>query len=117
MLARLIVSLVANALALWAAATYISGFHLEGDLKELAIIALILWGLNVFLKPVLTLFFGPIIILTLGLGLIAVNAFILYILDLISENITIENTQALLLGTLLIGVINFIFHLATHPRK
>lgn len=118
-LARLIVSLIANALGLWLAATYLPGFHLaidlanKQDLQTLAILAAILMALNMFLKPVLTLFFGPLIIFTLGLALIFINALILYILDLLSKNLTIDNVWSLIWATLIIGLINFIFHIAT----
>ncbi len=75
--------------------------------------AAILTLLNFILKPILTLVLGPVIILTLGLGLILVNARILKILDLFLNNLTIETIPALLYATILIGVVNFVFHTAT----
>ena len=113
LLAKIIVAVIANAIALFAAATYISGFELEGGIEQVVGIALVLTALNFFLKPVLTLVLGPVIILTLGLGLLLVNALILYILDIISKNLTIETIPALLYATILVGVVNFVFHLAT----
>ena len=112
-LAKIIVAVIANAVALLSAAAYIPGFRLEGDLKQVAGIALILTILNFILKPILKLVLGPIIILTLGLGLIIVNALILYVLDIISKNLTIETIPALVYATILVGVVNFVFHLAT----
>lgn len=112
-IAKLIVIILANALALWGAAHYIQGFVLTGDFKELATAALILTGLNLLVKPVIKMILGPIIVLTLGLGLILVNAIVLYILDILSKNLTIENIPALFYASVLVGVINFVFHLAT----
>lgn len=112
-LAKLVVIIAANAIGLWLAAIYIPGFKLEGDLREILTIAAIFTLLNFFLKPILKLVLGPIIILTLGLGLIIVNALVLYVLDIFSQNLTIETIPALLYATLLVGVINFVFHLAT----
>ncbi len=118
-LARLAIIVGGNALALWVANTYVPGFVLSGNWITLVLIALTLAVLNFLLKPILTLILGPIIILTLGLGLIVVNAIILYILPIIADHIDIlrgsiiiQNIPALLLATLIISIINFIIHLA-----
>lgn len=112
-LAKIVVAVAVNAFALVAADAYIPGFVLSGDFKQLLTIAAILTALNFFLKPVLKLVLGPVIVLTLGLGLIVVNALILYLLDILSKNLTIQTIPALIYGGLLIGVVNFITHLAT----
>lgn len=111
--AKIIVAVAVNAFALIAADFYIAGFVLQGGFKQLLMIAAILTALNFFIKPILNLVLGPIIVLTLGLGIIVVNAIILYILDILSKNLTIQTIPALFYGGLLIGVANFIFHLAT----
>ena len=113
LLARLILIVGLNAVALWAASQYIDGFKFDGGARELATTAGILTLLNLFIKPILKLFLGPIIIITLGLGLIFVNALILYGLDLISKNLMIDGIPALAYGTLLITAVNFIVHIAT----
>ena len=111
--AKIAVAVIANAVALYLAATFIHGFVLAGGPEQVLWIALVLTALNFFLKPIFTLVLGPVIILTLGLGLIIVNALILSLLDFLSGNLTIETIPALLYATLLIGVINFVFHMAT----
>ena len=112
-LARIILVIVANAAAIWAATRYIEGVNFDGSLRELAIAAAILTILNFVAKPILKLILGPIIVLTLGLGLILVNAILIYVLDLLSENLTIEGIPALFYATILISVVNFVVHLAT----
>lgn len=113
LIAKIIVAIIANAIALYAAANYIPGFTLMGNVQQVAGMAAVLTLLNFILKPILTLILGPVIILTLGLGLVLVNAIMLYILDIVSKNLTIETIPALLYATILIGVVNFIFHTAT----
>ncbi len=108
---KLIIAVLGNALGLWLAPRYIPGFTITSGLLTLLVLALTLAILNFILKPILTLILGPIIILTLGLGLIIVNALILYILDKFSANITIGSIPALIYSTILIGLINFLFHL------
>ncbi|MEK7195606.1 MAG: phage holin family protein [Patescibacteria group bacterium] len=111
-LAKIITAIAINMVALWATTAYVTGFKIEDGFREVAIIAVILTALNFILKPVLKLVLGPIIVLTLGLGIILVNAVVLYILDITSQNLTIENVPSLLYGTLIIGTINLIFHMA-----
>jgi putative membrane protein len=117
--ARLLIVVGGNALALWIANSWVPGFVLNGNWVTLVLIALVLAGLNFLLKPVLTLVLGPIIILTLGLGVLIVNAIILYILPIIADHIDflhgsiiIQNIPALFFATLVISVINFIIHVA-----
>lgn len=113
-LAKLIIAVIANAAGLLAAGYLIKGFVIiEADILNLALLALVLTVLNLFLKPFLKLLLGPIIILTFGLGLIFVNMTILYILDILFKNLTIEGIGALIYSSIIIGLINFVFHLAT----
>ncbi len=110
-LIKVIGAVLANGLSLMAAAYFIQGFKLTSDLKEVALIALILTALNFILKPMLKLILGPIIILTLGLGLFFVNAIVIYILDILTKNLTIETIPALVFASLIVGTVNFTFHL------
>jgi putative membrane protein len=118
-LARLAIIVGGNAIALWVADTYVSGFVLSGNWITLVLIALVLAALNFILKPILTLVLGPVIILTLGLGVLVVNAIILYVLPIIANHIDflhgsiiIQNIPALFFATLIISIINFIIHVA-----
>ena len=110
-IAVIAISILVNTIGLLAAANFIPGFTLSGDLATTIVVALVLTLLNMTLKPILRLFLGPIIILTLGLGLIFVNALILFILDILSKNLMIEGIPALLWGAVIIGALNFIAHL------
>ena len=119
-IAKIFIVIAGNSLALWVANRYVPGFVLNATFLQLLLIALILALLNFILKPVLELIFSPIIIITLGLGIILVNALILYLLpilanhlDFLHGSITIQTTLALLIATLIISVINFLIHLVT----
>ena len=117
LIAKLIVAVLLNALGLWLAASYISGFRLSPGLRDIAVIAGVLALLNFFVKPVLKLLLGPIIVLTLGLGILFVNALILYILDILAQNLTIETALALFYATLTFSALNLLFHLATKSKS
>lgn len=118
-LARLVIIVGGNALALWIANMYVPGFVLAGTWLTIAMIAFVLAVLNFLLKPLLTLILGPIIVLTLGLGVIIVNALILWLLplilnriDFLQGSIIIQNIPALFFATLIVGAINLVIHLA-----
>jgi len=114
LIVKIILAVLVNGLALFVADKYVSGFVLAAnDLKTFAIIALILTALNFILKPILKLLLGPIIILTLGLGAILVNAVILKVLDFLSPALTIQGLVALLYATIIVSIINVLFHFLT----
>ncbi len=104
-------AVLANGVGLYAASRFVPGVELTSDPKGFALAVLILSGLNFALKPVLKLILGPVIILTLGLGLIVVNALVLFILDMLSQGLMIQGTVALIIASLVIGAVNFVFHL------
>lgn len=118
-LARLAIIVGGNALALWVADKFVPGFSLNGDWITIIIVAIILALLTFFLKPGLTLLFGPLIIITLGIGLIIVNAIILYLLQVVTQHIDflngsiiIQTIPALIFATLVVSIINYIIHIA-----
>lgn len=116
-LLRIAFIFAANALGFYLCSRYIDGFHIARlpssflspleDWKPLLLITLIFAILNIFVKPVLKLILSPVIILTLGLGLILVNAAILYFLTIFSKDITIDNVAALLLASVAMGIMGF----------
>ncbi len=107
-LMRFIALIISNALALFLAANFIDGVTLNGGYKELTIAAVVIGLINFLLKPVLKLLFGPFIILSLGLFVIVINMGILWISDLLLEQVAFSGISALFLTTLLLGVINFV---------
>jgi putative membrane protein len=115
---RLILAVLVNGLALFVADHFVDGFVLAAnDLKTFAIIALVLTALNFILKPILKLLLGPIIILTLGLGAILVNAVILKVLDFLSSALSIQGLLSLLYATIIVSLINLVFHFATRTKS
>jgi putative membrane protein len=118
-LARLVIIVGGNALALWLANYFVPGFFVNTNWVGYFLLALVLSILNFLLKPVLTLILGPIIILTLGLGILIVNGLILFLvpvvashIDILHGSITIPSIPALFLATLIVSAVNFIVHLA-----
>lgn len=105
-----------NVLIFLLAARVVPGFSMIGSFGEMVLVALIFTLLNYCLKPILKLLLGPLIIITLGLGLVLVNMLVLYVLDKISNNLSIENALALIYSSLLIGFLNFLLHLVFRKK-
>ena len=113
---KIIASILGNALGLFIANRFIPGFELQGDWYRLLLLAFILALLNLIIRPILKLMLGPIILLTFGIGIVIVNALVLFILDTLSKNITIQGIPTLIYGTLIIGITNIIVHLIVKSK-
>ena len=108
---RLIALICGNVLALFLASHYIAGVAISGGWREVLIVGLVFSGVNFFLKPLLTLLLGPIILLTLGIFILVITMGVLWVTDLLLPQMNIAGIGALFLATLLISTINFATHI------
>lgn len=111
---KVAIAVVANVAGLLVAAHYVPGFLFSGSIRDILVAGAILTVLNLILRPIIKLFLGPLIVLTLGIGTIVVNAVILEVLTKLTPGLTIQSASALLLATLILGATNLIFHLITN---
>lgn len=72
-----LISLLGTAASVWVAVWLIDGFEFTGEWWQFLIVAAIVGLSNAIVKPILRLLSLPIIVLTLGLFLIVVNALVL----------------------------------------
>ena len=110
LIARIVLSIVSNAVAILGASYFIQGFIFNGSFPELLVASSIITFMNVFIRPALKLVLSPLIILSLGVFIIIINAFTIYILDILTVSIKINGLVPLVLGTLLISAINFVIN-------
>jgi putative membrane protein len=112
--------LIINAVALLITAWIIPGIHLgaagphptTNDWVTLLIVALIFGLVNAVIRPLLILLSLPLEILTLGLFIFVINAFMLLLTSWIAQAIglgfRVDKFFAALLGALIISVVSFI---------
>lgn len=113
LIALFIFSIISNIVAFLAANYFLEpGFRISVNFADLLIAGGIFALLNMLVRPILKLILGPIIFLTLGLGIILVNALILYCLTFLDKGITIQGTITLIYATLIISAVNLVIHLA-----
>ena len=77
MMRRILLRMLINAIALWVAVQIVPGIHAENPLTIL-IVALIFGVVNAILRPLVTFFTCPMILLTLGLFIFVINAMMLW---------------------------------------
>jgi putative membrane protein len=76
-LMKLMLTFLATAVSLWVAVWLVDGLEFDGEWYQFLIIAAIMGLANTIVKPILKLFSLPLILLTLGLFLLIVNALVL----------------------------------------
>ena len=77
--------------------------------KDLAWAALILILVNTFIKPILIFFSLPLVVLTLGLFLLIINAIILYTVPDFVHGFHVPNFLSAFFGSLLLSLITGFF--------
>jgi len=105
---RLISALAASALALYLADRFIDGVSITTDLKEFLYAAILLTLVNMFVRPIAKFVFSPIILLTLGLFSVVINAVILYAVDFYASGITINGLTALVFTSILVSALGLV---------
>jgi putative membrane protein len=113
---RVLVRLVVLAVIIAITAKIVSGIHVYGGFLWYVWLAAIFSVLNMILGPILRLLSLPVILLTLGLFLIVINAALLALTAWLSSHLSIDSFGAALLGGLLIGVFSWVAELLLPPR-
>ncbi len=104
---KLIVRLIINAIALWAAAQLVSGVQLTGEVGGILIVALIFGVINAFLGPILKILSLPFILVTLGLFTLVINGLLLWLTASLSSNLSVEGFWAAFWGALVISIVSW----------
>jgi len=103
-----ILRILGNSVALYVASWFVAGFNFSGGLREYTIAGAVFGLLNMIVKPVLKLISMPIIILTLGLFTLVINALLLRLVDYIFDFIIISDIYVLVWATIIVGIVNII---------
>jgi len=94
-----------NALGVFLAAALIPGIsYVDGT--SLVIVVLLLGLFNAFLKPLLVFFALPFVILTLGFGILFINALLFMLAAHLVEGFHVDDFFSAFLGAVVIGLLN-----------
>jgi putative membrane protein len=114
------VRIIVNTVALWVATRVVSGIAYSGPWYGLLLVALVFGVLNAFVRPILKLLSFPLVILTLGLFIFVLNAFMLWLTGAASKALELGFGVAgfwpALWGALVISLINMIMSCLITPE-
>jgi putative membrane protein len=114
-LKKFLQSWLINTLAVLVAVYIVPGLKFkDNSLWAPFVTSLVLGILNAFIRPIMDFLALPLLILTLGLFRIVINAFLLYLVSLLMGNyFEVRNFWSALLGALVISVIGLILNTMT----
>jgi len=92
------------------------GVHVEGFLTAI-VVAFVLGIFNAVLKPVLVLLTLPVTVLSLGLFLIVINAFIIMLTDYFVKGFEVSSFWIAALFSLLLAFIGWLLEMPVKPRN
>lgn len=117
---RLVLRILVYAAAVWVAVAVVDGLDFSGSVVALGVIGLVLAGVNAIVKPILKVLSLPLIILSLGLFLLVINAVSLWLTVQISESFDLGLTSsgfgATFIGAVIVSLVAWAGEMATGRR-
>jgi putative membrane protein len=112
---------ILNAAALWAAAALIPGLDFTGGPGRLLLVAAVFGIVNSTLRPLLTVLTCPLIVLTLGLFTLVINALMLQLTGWLSESwdlgFSVSGFWAAFFGGLVVGLVSTTLSVGLEKRR
>jgi putative membrane protein len=124
-LRKLLLRWLINALALFAAAVVVKGIGVEearwAGWVVFAIAAVIFGLVNALIRPLLKLLTCPLILLTLGLFTLVINAFMLWLTGVISQSLDlgfyVDGFWSAFWGGLVVGIVSVVLNLIVRDEE
>lgn len=109
---------VINTLAVLVAANVVNGIHYD-TLTGLVVASLLLGVLNSLLRPVMLLLSLPLLLATLGLFMLIINAALFYLVGVLVKSFHVAGFGAAFWGALVISVVSLVVNrlLGTQDRQ
>ena len=118
---RLILRILINAAALWAAVHLVSGIHFTGSTINLLCVALVFGILNAIVRPILFFFSLPLLIITLGLFTFVLNAIVLLLTSALSSRLGlgffVDGFGAAFWGAIVISIVSMLLSIFVHDSR
>ena len=110
-----LIRLIANALAILAAAYIVPGIDVSGGLALIAA-ALVLALINAVVRPVLLFLTLPFTLVTLGLFIFLLNAFCLWLTSVLVKGFDVQGFWPAVLGAMIVGAVSWIVTILLSDR-
>ncbi|HEY3571386.1 MAG TPA: phage holin family protein [Thermoanaerobaculia bacterium] len=106
---RALLQVVLNGVAVLIAAYLGIGITYTGSLLGLLLVGLVIGLVNLIVKPIVTFFSFPLIVVTLGLFYLVINGLMLYLAAwLVPRHLHVDGCGAAILGGLVIALVNWL---------
>ena len=105
-------SWIITTLAVLVAANVVAGVSYDKPM-DLIVASLLLGILNAFIRPFVMLLALPLLIFTLGLFMLVINALMLWFVDYLIEGFHVRDFWAAFWGALVIGIISLFLNIMT----
>jgi putative membrane protein len=106
-----------NLLAIWVASLVFDGVTYDDKFWVLALAALVLFLANAIIRPIVVILTLPAVILTLGILLLFINAFTLWITDKIVPDFEVSGFWTYLGSVIIIWLVNLMVHGIFRPDR
>jgi putative membrane protein len=106
-----------NLLAIWVASLIFDGVSYDGKFWVLAVAALVFLFANAIIRPIVIILTLPAVILTLGILLLFINAFMLWITDKLVPPFEVSGFWTYLGAAVIIWLVNLMVHGIFKPEK
>ena len=106
-----------NLLALWVTSLIFDGVTYDDKFWALAVAALVLSVVNAIIRPIVVLLTLPAVIITLGLILLFINAFMLWITDKLVPPFEVSGFWTYIGAVIIIWLVNLVVHRVFRPEE
>lgn len=104
---RFIARVAMNTLGLWIAARLSTNIEYGDDLLVILVAALIFSIVNVVIRPIVIILALPAIVLTLGLFMLVVNGFMIWLVSQLYGPFEVKTFGAAILGAIIVWIVNY----------
>ncbi len=105
---NLVLRIFMNAVALWVAAQVVPGMDLSDAFWPVVLVAAVFGLVNAILRPLLLLLSLPLVVLTLGLFTLVVNALMLLLTAALVQALSVDGFLSALLGSIVISLVSLL---------
>ncbi|MEV4128324.1 phage holin family protein [Nocardia sp. NPDC049707] len=117
---QLLIRLIINAVAIWLAAAWVDKIEIlspadkgnGGKVIVIVVVAVVFTVVNAVIKPIVKLLSLPLVVVTLGLFLLVINALMLWLTAKITETtdygLRVDGFWAAVWGGIIVAVVNWV---------
>lgn len=118
---RFLIRLAITAAALWVAVLLVPGIEYTGPWWHLLLVALVFGVVNAVVRPILLYLSCPLIVLTLGLFMLVLNALMLWLTGALSAALgiafAVHGFLPALIGGFVVGLVSAVLNIFVGKRR